>query len=321
MSNLSISWQFHPSISWTITPNCGFLTIQYLGIGYSWTATKIFWWIHFYFGSNRLLFKVGWNSFSKRGQKEKCSRFHSSTHHLSYVVLHYIIINNGKFFCNAAMNRFCEKFHFKQYNSSTYYATANGLAEIFNKILCNLLNKIVDKSKKDWHIRIREILWAYRTTFRIPTQATPYTLAYGVEVVLLLERQIRLLKIVIQEGISEKNNVRLRLEELEALDENRLKTQQRIECYQTRLSKVFNKRVWPCSFQIRELVLAVQKPIILTHDGQRKFTPKWDGLYIVQKVYTNGLYKLIVEDGLRIGSSNGKYLKWYYAQFENSDHQ
>ncbi|XP_071923111.1 uncharacterized protein [Coffea arabica] len=127
------------------------------------------------------------------------------------------------------MNKLGEKFHFKQYNSSMYYTAANGLAEAFNKTFCNLLKKIVDKSKRDWHLRIREALWAYRTTFRTPTQATPYALVYGVEAILPLECQIPSLRIAIQERLSEENNVRFRLEELEALDEKRLEAQQRIE--------------------------------------------------------------------------------------------
>ncbi|XP_071902410.1 uncharacterized protein [Coffea arabica] len=124
-----------------------------------------------------------------------------------------------------------------------YYAAANGLAEAFNKTLCNLLKKVVNKQRRDWHLRIGEALWAYRTTFRTPTQATPYALVYGVEAVLPLECQIPSLRIAIQEGLSGEDNVRLRLEELEAFDEKRLETQQRIECYQARPSKAFNKHV------------------------------------------------------------------------------
>ena len=40
-----------------------------------------------------------------------------------YGVLYYIITDNGKLFCNTAMNKLCEKFNFKQYNSSMHYAT------------------------------------------------------------------------------------------------------------------------------------------------------------------------------------------------------
>lgn len=103
-----------------------------------------------------------------------------------------------------------------------YNALANGLVEAFNKTLCNILKKVVNRSKKDWHERIGEALWAYRTTFRTPTQATPYSLVYGVEAVLPLECQIPSLRMAIQEGLSNENNVRLRLEELEALDKKRL---------------------------------------------------------------------------------------------------
>ena len=88
------------------------------------------------------------------------------------------------------MNKLCEKFNFKQHNPSMYNAPANGLAEAFNKTLGNLLKKVVAKSKRDWHERIGEAIWAYRTTYRTSTQATPYALVYGVEAVLPLERQI-----------------------------------------------------------------------------------------------------------------------------------
>ncbi|KAI3465911.1 hypothetical protein Pfo_022574 [Paulownia fortunei] len=179
-------------------------------------------------------------------------------------------------------------FSFKQRKSSMYYAAANGLAEAFNKTLCTLLKKVITKSKRDWHERIEEALWAYRTTFRMPTQATPYALG----------QQIPSLRIAIQEGLMEKENAHLRLEELEALDEKRLEAQQRLECYQARLSRAFNKKVRSRSFQVGDLVLAVRRPIITTHRTGNKFTSKWDGPYVVKEVYTNGAYKLVAEDGL-----------------------
>ena len=83
--------------------------------------------------------------------------------------------------------------------------------------------------------------------------------------------------------------------------------------YQARLSSAFNKRVKPRSFQVGDLVLVVRRPIITTHRTSNKFTSKWDGLYVVQEVYTNGAYKLIDNDGVRIGPINGKFLKCFYA--------
>ncbi|XP_015078305.1 uncharacterized protein LOC107022113 [Solanum pennellii] len=60
----------------------------------------------------------------------------------------YIITNNGKPFDNKLMNKISDLFGFKQRKSSMYHA-ANGLAEAFNKTLCNLLNKVISKSERD----------------------------------------------------------------------------------------------------------------------------------------------------------------------------
>ncbi|XP_019160668.1 PREDICTED: uncharacterized protein LOC109157214 [Ipomoea nil] len=160
----------------------------------------------------------------------------------------YILTDNGKPFDNMLIDKICKLFDFKQRNSSAYYAAANGLAEAFNKTLCNLLKKVVSKSKRDWHDRMEEALWAYRTTYRTPTQSTPYSLVYGVEAVLPLERQIPSLRLAIQEGLTDEENAKLRLAELEALDEKCLQAQQSLECYQARMSRAFNKRVTTRSF-------------------------------------------------------------------------
>ena len=70
--------------------------------------------------------------------------------------------DNGKQF---DMSKLCAQFDFKQYHSSMYHAPANGLAKAFNKTLCNLLKKVVNRSKKDWHERMEEALWAYHTIY------------------------------------------------------------------------------------------------------------------------------------------------------------
>ncbi|KAL0284683.1 UNVERIFIED_CONTAM: hypothetical protein Scaly_2841600 [Sesamum calycinum] len=186
----------------------------------------------------------------KEVKKENVTDFIRTHIIYPYGVPRHIITDNGKPFYNSLIDKLCQKFGFKQRNSSMYYATANGLAEAFNKTLCNLLKKVVAKSKRDWYERIGEALWAYRTTVRTPTQATPYALIYGVEAILPLEQQIPSLRTAIREGLTEEENAQIRLEDLEALDEKRLEAQQRLECYQARLSRAFNKKVRLHSFQV-----------------------------------------------------------------------
>ena len=62
------------------------------------------------------------------------------------------------------MQKLCAKFYIKHYFSSAYNAAANGQAEAFNKTLCKLLKKVVSHNKREWHERLMESLWAYRTT-------------------------------------------------------------------------------------------------------------------------------------------------------------
>ncbi|KAA0049819.1 uncharacterized protein E5676_scaffold118G00550 [Cucumis melo var. makuwa] len=113
---------------------------------------------------------------------------------------------------------------------------------------------------------------------------------------------------VVQEGLTTEDNVKFRLQELEALDEKRLEAQQALKCYQ-RMFIAFGKHIKPRFFQVDDQVL-VRKSIITT---KNKFTPKWDGSYIVKEVFTNGAYKIIDQDGLRIGPINGKFLEKFYA--------
>ncbi|XP_015078296.1 uncharacterized protein LOC107022103 [Solanum pennellii] len=161
----------------------------------------------------------------------------------SFGIPRYIIKDNNKQFNDKLMNKICDLFDFKQHKSSMYHAATNGLAKAFNKTLCNPLKKVVSKSKRDWHERMEEALW---------------------------------------KGSCEEENARLRLAELEALDEKRLEAQQNLECYQARLSRAFNKKFSLRCFQVGDQVLAVRIPIISSHNSGDKFTSKWDGPYVVK---------------------------------------
>jgi len=112
---------------------------------------------------------------------------------------------------------------------------------------------------------------------RNPTYNTPFSLVYECKVVIPLEIQIPSLRVALATQLTDEDNHRLHLQELEALDEKRLQAQQRIELYQARISKAFNKKVKERIFQKRDLVLAVRRPMIMTHKSKDKFQPKWKG--------------------------------------------
>jgi len=133
-----------------------------------------------------------------------------------------IIHDNGPQFISQVFYRFCDKYRIQNVASTTYNPAANGLAEAFNKTIIKLLKKFVSSNKRDWDEKLGECLWAYRTTVRTSTGNTPFFLVYGCEAVIPLEIQMSSLRVALTTKITSEDNDRLRLQELEALDEKRL---------------------------------------------------------------------------------------------------
>ena len=130
---------------------------------------------------------------------------------------------------------------------------------------------------------------------------TPYSLVYGGEAVLPLEK------------LTEDQTAKMRLRKLDGLEEKWFQALQKLEDYQARMSRAFDKHV-KRSFKEGDLVLAVIRPMNITHWMIGKFEPKWEGPYIVKDVYSSGAYRIISPDGEYCTPPvNGKFLKRYYA--------
>jgi hypothetical protein len=212
-----------------------------------------------------------------------------------HIIYHFgvprrITSDNVKAFKSNKMQRFIAKYNITWNYSRGYYPQANGLAEAFNKTLGNILKKTVTKNQRDWHDRLFEALWAYRVTVCTPTQATPYSLVYGSEAVLPLEVQLPSLRVAIHEEITNDEQIRLRLQELDALEEGRLQAVQNLELYRQNMVRAYDKLVKQRVFRKGELVLALRRPIVITHKTRGKFEPKWEGPFIIEQVYDGGAY-------------------------------
>lgn len=176
------------------------------------------------------------------------------------------------------------------------------------------MKKIVSKNKKDWHEKMREANWAYRTTVRTPTQMTPYSLVFGGEAVLPLEMEIPSLRIAVHEKITDDQQVFLRLQELDADEGKRLEAQQNLELYRHNMTRAYDKLVHQRTLRQGDLVLVLRRPIVVTHRTKGKFEPKWEGPYIIERVYEGGAYQLIDCEGKHpMPPMFGRFLKKYYA--------
>ena len=71
------------------------------------------------------------------------------------------------------------------------------MVEAANKNIKRILWRMIETSH-DWSEKLPFALWAYRTSFHTFIGATPYSLVYGIEVVLLVEIEMGSLRIKLE---------------------------------------------------------------------------------------------------------------------------
>lgn len=82
---------------------------------------------------------------------------------------------------------------------------------------------MVNEAGHDWYIQLHPALWAYRTSIRTPTGATPYSLVYRFEALLPIEVEFPSLQVSLKGLILDDDYRVSRLQELELLNERRQK--------------------------------------------------------------------------------------------------
>ena len=75
-------------------------------------------------------------------------------------------------------------------------------------------------------------------------------------------------------GLTNDQQARLRFDELEALDEKRLRAKQRIELYQAKMMEAYNRTVQHRVFQPGDLVLKLRAELMAGGKLVGKFEPK-----------------------------------------------
>ena len=75
-----------------------------------------------------------------------------------------------------------------------YRPQTNEAVEAANKNIKNILRKMVETSR-DWSKKLHFALWAYRTSFRTSARVNPFSLVYGMEVIMPIEIEVGSLRI------------------------------------------------------------------------------------------------------------------------------
>ena len=75
-----------------------------------------------------------------------------------------LLSDRGAIFLSDLVLEVCKLFDIKNVNASGYHPQTNGLCEIFNSTLIQMLSKTVEHYSHDWNMYLSYVLYAYRVS-------------------------------------------------------------------------------------------------------------------------------------------------------------
>ena len=104
-----------------------------------------------------------------------------------YDIPQEIVSDNGTQFDSKEFREFCNELDIKKNFSLVDHPQTNFQVEAVNKIIKHNLKTKLEEHKWVWADELSKVLWAYRTSSRTSTGETPFSLAYKVKAMILVE--------------------------------------------------------------------------------------------------------------------------------------
>ncbi|MCO5566375.1 hypothetical protein L7F22_020052 [Adiantum nelumboides] len=219
-----------------------------------------------------------------------------------------IVSDNGPGFRKGLLMEVCEELKISHRHSTPYYPQSNGLLEKANGIIVDIIRRMVESKPKRWDNFLDGAIWAYRTTYRDATQFNPFHLVYGQPI----ELNIPTIKLT---GRQEKNNDEAWIDRLLSLVELEWKREAAYHCYERKalqLKDKLNEELKDKEIKKKSLVLRYNNALDNRFDA--KFEHRWEGPFIVKKVFIGGYYQLMDLNGKENSKKvNGYWLKPYLS--------
>ncbi|XP_043696633.1 uncharacterized protein LOC122647266 [Telopea speciosissima] len=189
----------------------------------------------------------------------------------------------------------------------------NGQAEARNKVIKVNLSKVIDDNPRSWAELLSEVQWAFRTSKRTAIGTTPYALTFGHDAIFPMEVTVKSLRVARHYGMSPSQYRDSMMAELDNLDEECIFALDRVQAQKAKVAKAYNKMVRSKMFAESDLVLKAMFPVGNKDPKFRKWSPTWEGPFVVHQVLKGGAYRLRTVDGqVQLRPLIGKYLKEYH---------
>ncbi|XP_058774075.1 uncharacterized protein LOC131648329 [Vicia villosa] len=219
-----------------------------------------------------------------------------------------IISDGGSHFVNDQVAKVLDKYHINHKIASPNHPQTNGQAEISNRAIKNILEKTVSESRKDWSVRIDDALWAYRTTYKAPTGASPFQMVYGKACHLPVEVEHKALWALRFFNRDDSLAYKKRKNQIHELEEFRYLAYESNKMYKENMKRYHDKRIKKKEFKVGDLVLLFNSRLKLFPG---KLKSKWSGPFLIKEVKS---YNAITIEDSKTKESwtvNGERLKNY----------
>ncbi|XP_021730694.1 uncharacterized protein LOC110697618 [Chenopodium quinoa] len=170
---------------------------------------------------------------------------------------------------------------------------------------------MVNKSRKDWSLKLDDTLRALRTAYKTPIGTTPYWLVYGKTCHLPVELEYKAWWEFKELNMDMSLAGEKRLLKLNELEELRYDPYENSRLYKEKTKKWHDKHIRNKIFTVGDKVLLFNSRLRLFPG---KLKSKWSGTFVISRTTPYGSFELEVGDNKFM--VNGHRLKHYFCKEE-----